>query len=160
MTIDLTALAQQLGPYLAPALPYLLKGVRTLGEEAAKTVGRKIGEGDWLKSIKLWEKMEPQVQQQPEVAKRLGEIASKPDDPRAEVLLSWELEKVLAVLSLEVLNELNDILQESPATFTQNMVANGDGNIVGNRNVSQNITAKDNSTIQNVTQIGGSAGEE
>lgn len=125
MTAEIAALAQQIGPYLAPALPYLIKGAITTGEEAAKALGKKLGEGDWLKSVKLWEKLKAQVEKQPEVAKKLDEVAAKADDPRAEVLLSWELEKVLAALSPDELQGLRTVLSEGGSSSITITISQG-----------------------------------
>ena len=48
--MDPVSLAGTLTGFLAPLLPYLLKG----GEKAAEEVGKKIGGAAWDKATALW----------------------------------------------------------------------------------------------------------
>jgi hypothetical protein len=107
-----TALAQQLAGLLAPALPFLAGPTATaLKDAAGKAAGGKLGEAAWDKAVKVWEKLLPQVEREPEVSKAIKEVAEKGDDPRAEAILSWELEKLLKALPDETLKEIKGILE-------------------------------------------------
>jgi ATP:corrinoid adenosyltransferase len=132
--IEIPVLAQQLGPVLAPYLPYLLKGVKKAGEAAA-AMGKKIVEADWDKALRVWEKLRPHVEKQPDVQKRVEEAAEKVEDPRAEMLLTWELEKVLKAMPPQEVYEIQSMVQEAKsetrvvtASGTRSVAIGGDAN--------------------------------
>ena len=54
MVIDLVALTS----FLAPILPFLLKG----GEEAAQEVGKEISLDTWEKAKAIWGKLKPKIE--------------------------------------------------------------------------------------------------
>jgi hypothetical protein len=114
---SIAALASQLAPAVLPYLPYLLKGVNY--------VGKKLGEVNWDVVLKVWERLRPQVEEQPEVKQHLEEAAQKPDDPRAAALVSWDLEKILAALPPQQLTEIQTMLSQS-TTETRTVTASGE----------------------------------
>ncbi|HEX7974470.1 MAG TPA: hypothetical protein VF498_08690 [Anaerolineales bacterium] len=144
MLPDIPPLAQQLAPLVLPALPYLLKGAKKVGD-ILTTAGQKAGEIQWDVVFKIWEKIHPQVEQQPEVKKRLEEVAQKPDDPRAATLLSWDLEKVLAALKPDELTEIQNTLNQS-RTEKRTTIAKGERSVAIGGDASGNtiITGDDN----------------
>jgi hypothetical protein len=126
-------LAQQIAVLLAPFLPGLMKA----GSKAVETAGGKAGEAAWNKAVNLWSKLRPQVEKEPEVAKALQELAEKGDDPRAQAVLSWQLEKLLAALPPETLEEIREIVAE-PGHETHITIATG-GSIAVGRDASENV---------------------
>ena len=88
------ALATQLAGLLAPFLPKLLDITAAAGNKTVESIGGKIGDAAWNKAVGVWNIIRPQVEKEPEVAKALQDAASKPNDPRVEALLSWQLEKL------------------------------------------------------------------
>lgn len=119
-------LAQKIATQLSPALPYLKGPTAIVAKEAAaKAAGGKIGEAAWNRAASLWKKLWPEVEKEPEVAKTIQEIAQKLDDPRAEIILSWQLEKILKAMSPEKLNEVQCIIGESKNDIRITTATNG-----------------------------------
>ena len=121
---DLPDLAQQLAPTLLPFLPYLLKGAKS-ALDLATAAWRKLGEVEWDTVFKIWERIKPQIDRQPEVKKHLEEAAQKPDDPRAAALVSWDLEKILAALPPQQVSEIHQILTQT-RTESRTVTASGE----------------------------------
>ena len=128
MPVEIAALAQQLSPIITPYLPHLLKGAKTLGKEALEKLGEKASEAGWNLAYKVWEKLDPIVKSKQEVADRLNEAAEKPDDPRSETLVSWELEKVLSALQPNEITEIQNILTKTK-TETRTTIASGERSV-------------------------------
>jgi hypothetical protein len=126
-------LAQQIAVQLAPVLPYLIVPTAVAAKEAAeKAAGEKIGEAAWNQIVNLWSKLKPEVEKEPEVVKTLQEVAQKPDDPRAETILSWQIEKILKAMPKEKLKEIQGIVGESRSEFRVTIATNGGIAIGGN----------------------------
>jgi hypothetical protein len=111
--IEAAPLVQQLAPILAPALPYLLKYTAAGKDAAKKALGDKFVEDTWNKATAIWKILKPEVEKKPEVANELEEVAQKPNDPRAETILSWQIEKILKAMPLDKLKEIQGIVGES-----------------------------------------------
>ena len=105
-------IANEIGPMLLPYLPYLLKGAKKAGDLAAD-IGRKLGDVEWDTVFKIWEKLRPQVEKQPEVKEQFKKVAERED----EKLLAWELEKVLENLHQQELQEIHNLIQQSKNEF-------------------------------------------
>lgn len=128
-------LAQNLAHILAPALPYLMKSAVAAGKDAAKkALGDKFIEDTWNKATSIWKILLPEVENKPEVAKELKEIVEKGADPRAEIILSWQLEKL--DLSSEKLIELKNIVAERN---TNKIVSANNGGVAYGDNAKGNI---------------------
>lgn len=129
-------LASKLASALAPFLPALVGTAVAAGQKAVGSVGGKAGEAAWGKAVSLWDKLRPEVEKEPEVSKAIQDVASRPDDPRAEALLSWNLEKL--TLPPEPLEEIQKIIADTRSetritTATSGSVAIGgdaEGNII------------------------------
>jgi urease accessory protein UreF len=134
--------ASEIGPMLLPYLPFLLKGAKKAGDLATQA-GRKLGTVDWDVVIKVWEKLRPQVEKQPEVKQRLEEVAKRKEDPRAETLLAWELEKVLKNLSPKDLQDIHNLIQQSQHEM-RTTIASGERSVaIGGDASSAEITTGD-----------------
>lgn len=105
------ALAAQLAGLLAPFLPKLMGTAIVAGKNAVESAAGKAGEAAWNKAVSVWNMLRPEVEKEPDVAKAMQDIAGKPNDPRAEALLSWQLEKL--TLQPAMLAELQKIIAES-----------------------------------------------
>ena len=55
--MDYPQLSAQLVQFLAPFLPYLVKGLKLAGQEAAKKLGEKTGEQGFEQAKTLWDKL-------------------------------------------------------------------------------------------------------
>jgi len=89
-------LPAQLVQLLAPFLPYLLKGVKLAGQEAAKKLGEKAGEQSLDHAKALWEKLRPKVEARPAALEAAQDTAAHPDDEDALAALRLQLKKLLA----------------------------------------------------------------
>lgn len=85
--MDPTELAQKIGAFLLPLLPYLLKA----GEEAAKEAGKKFGGEAWDRAKALWGKLthKERVQKAAEAAVAL------PENPAIQQGLETEIARAL-----------------------------------------------------------------
>jgi hypothetical protein len=132
-----TELAHSIGPILTPFLPYLIKGVKELGKEAFKTIGKKAAGEEWDKAKEIWEKLFPYIKKQPGVKKRIEELAKNTSDPDINILVGYELKKVLKTLPEKDVSAIQNIIisstNESRNTFAYGVrsVAIG-GNSSGN----------------------------
>lgn len=116
--MDIAALAVAVTAFLAPLLPYLLKG----GEEAVKEVGKKFGAGIWDKGAELLKKLHGAE----EVERAAKEVANAPEDPDAEGALRLQLRKLLkADPALAV--EVSRLLEEARQGGSYHAVVHGDG---------------------------------
>jgi len=89
-------LPAQLVQLLAPYLPYLLKGLKLAGQEAAKALGEKAGEQGFEQAKALWEKLRPKVEARPAALEAAQDAAAHPDDEDALAALRLQLKKLLA----------------------------------------------------------------
>ena len=62
MTIDIAQLAAQTAAFLAPYLPYLIKGGKDAAQKAFEKTGGKLVDGAWTQAEKLWDKLKPKVE--------------------------------------------------------------------------------------------------
>lgn len=105
------ALAGQLASLLAPFLPKLMDTAAAASKIAGESVAGKAGEAAWNKALSIWNMLRPDVEKEPEVAKVIKDVACKPNDLRAEALLSWQLERL--TIPPATLAELQKIVAES-----------------------------------------------
>jgi len=80
--------------FLAPFLPYLLKGVKLAGQEAANKLGEKAGEQGFEQAKALWERLRPKVEARPAVLEA-AQDAAHPDDEDALAALRLQLKNCL-----------------------------------------------------------------
>src|SRR5215216_19971 len=120
IALSIPEIANQIGPALLPYLPYLLKGAQKV-TDLATDMGRNLGKIEWDTLLKIWEKLRPHVEKQPEVEQQLKKVAERKD----ENLLAWELEKVLEQLSQLELQQISDLTQQMRSE-TRITTASGD----------------------------------
>jgi hypothetical protein len=77
--------------FLAPFLPYLMKGVQDLTEEA----GRKLGQQGWKHAKALWERLRPGVDDDDAAHQAAEAVAAQPDDELARGGLAFQLGTLL-----------------------------------------------------------------
>ncbi len=90
--MDPTELAQKIGAFLLPLLPYLLKA----GDKAAEEAGKKLGEAAWEKAKALWHKLHPKIEAKPAALEAVQEVANNPQDADAAAALRLQLRKLLS----------------------------------------------------------------
>jgi len=89
-------LPAQLVQFLAPFLPYLLKGLKLAGQEAARKLGEKTGERGFELAKALWDKLRPKVEARSAALEAAQDAADHPDDEDALAALRLQLKKLLA----------------------------------------------------------------
>jgi hypothetical protein len=89
-------LPAQLVQFLAPFLPYLVKGVKLAGQEAAKKLGEKAGEQGFEQAKALWDRLRPKMEARPAALEAAQDAAAHPDDEDALAALRLQLKKLLA----------------------------------------------------------------
>jgi len=130
-------LPAQLVQFLAPFLPYLLKGVKLAGQEAAKKLGEKAGEQGFEQAKALWEKLRPKVEAKPAALEAATDVAANPKDEEALAALRLQLKKLLAE-DESLAQELARLLPQSgPAG--QTVTASGTRSVAIGGNVSGSV---------------------
>jgi hypothetical protein len=89
--MDAQLLADTLTTFLAPAMPFLVKG----GEDLVKQAGKKLGEGGLDLAKKLWQKLRPKAEASSMAKGAAEEVAAAPDNPDARATLRLQLQKIL-----------------------------------------------------------------
>jgi len=140
-------LPAQLVQFLAPYLPYLVKGLKLAGQEAAKKLGEKAGEGGFEQAKALWDRLRPKVEARPAALEAAQDAADHPDDADALAALRLQLRKLLAEDD-SLAQELARLLPQSgPAG--QTVVASGERSVAIGGDVSGGvIVTGDRNTVQ------------
>jgi hypothetical protein len=131
--MDYPQLSTQLVQFLAPFLPYLLKGVKLAGQEAAKKLGEKAGEQGFEQAKALWDKLrhKKNVEQVAQTA------AALPDNQALREALREEIARALSE-DESLAQELARLLPQSgPAG--QTVIASGDRSVAIGGNASGNV---------------------
>lgn len=134
--LDLSQLAAQIGPILAPFLPYLLKGVKKAGEKAFEKAGEKLTETGWEKAGKIWGKIRPVAEKKPATLETLAKVSEHPEDPKSETVLEWSIQELLRDMPDEILVDLKQIVNEGTNTIN---LASGDRSIAINGGVENSV---------------------
>jgi hypothetical protein len=137
MPIDVALLSSALTTFLAPLLPYLVKG----GEKAAEEVGGKVAEAGMDLAKRIWGKLRPAVESKPAAQEAVQDVAREPDqeDPRAALRL--QLKKLLEQ-DPTLAQELASLLQGSPEGAVH-IQAIGDRSVAGQSFVGSRIMTGD-----------------
>jgi len=145
--MDYPQLSTQLVQLLAPFLPYLVKGLKLAGQEAAKKLGEKAGEQGFEQAKTLWEKLRPKMEARPAALEAAQDAAAHPDDEDALAALRLQLKKLLAE-DQALAQELARLLEQTrPAG--QTVIASADRSVAIGGNVSGSvIVAGDKNTVQ------------
>ncbi len=135
---------------LSPYLPYLIKGVKVVGEKAAEKIGEKSGEITTEKAQKIWIAIKKKKGASADKVKvAADELSKNADDPDWQVMFKKGLAQLLND-DPKLLSEITKILD----TTSGKQILSATGNI--NAEVKQKmtgageqrITLKDNSDIK------------
>jgi hypothetical protein len=130
-------LPAQLVQFLAPYLPYLVKGLKLAGQEAARKLGEKAGEQGFEQAKALWDKLRPKIEARPAALEAAQDAAAHPDDEDALAALRLQLKKLLAE-DPALAQELARLLPQSgPAG--QTVIARGDRSVAIGDSVSGSV---------------------
>jgi tetratricopeptide (TPR) repeat protein len=143
-------LASQIAGLVVPFLPKLI-------DKAAETAAGKAGETAWNKALSIWNKLWPEAEKDPEVAKAIKDVAQNAEDPDAKGALAWQLKKL--TLPAEVLYELQKIIAEINSGIHITSADHGSvavggsvtgSTIIGGINVHSELDKVDNRTKNNL----------
>jgi len=130
-------LSSQLVQLLAPFLPYLLKGVKLAGQEAAKELGEQASEQAFEQAQALWDRLCPKMEARPAALEAAQDAAAHPDDEDALAALRLQLKKLLAE-DQALAQELARLLPQSgPAG--QTVIASGNRSVAIGGSVSGSV---------------------
>jgi len=96
MTQDLTQTAAQIVQFLAPYLPYLLKGGKLAAKKAFEKMGEQFSEEAWDQAKALWGKLRARIRARPAAQKAVQEAAAAPNNPDAQAALRRQVGELLA----------------------------------------------------------------
>jgi hypothetical protein len=88
---EIAPLAASLTGFLAPLIPYLVKG----GEMAMAEVGKNLGADAWEKAQAIWNKLWRRMESHPAAAEAVADLTAAPGDADARVQLRLQLRKIL-----------------------------------------------------------------
>ena len=149
-------LPAQLVQFLAPFLPYLVKGVKLAGQEAAKKLGEKAGEQGFEQAKALWDKL----RRKKNVEQVAQTVAALPDNQALREALREEIARALAEDDSLAQELARLLLQSGPAG--QTVIAGGERSVAIGGDVSSSvIVTGDRNTVQtgkyhvNIGQAGG-----
>ena len=107
--------------FLAPFLPYLMKGAQDLTEE----LGRKLGQEGWKYAKAMWARLRPQVDANEPSRAAAEAVASNPEDEVARGGLAFELKTMLEG-DPQLAKELAHLWEEAEVAGAVNVVTVGD----------------------------------
>jgi hypothetical protein len=107
--------------FLAPYLPYLMKGAQDLTEE----LGRKLGQEAWKHAKAMWARLRPGVEGNEATRAAADAVASNPEDEVARGGLAFQLKALLEGDS-QLATELARLWKEAEEAKVVNVVTVGD----------------------------------
>lgn len=152
LSMDITALVNSIAPYVIMAAPYLKQLGSAAGEEATKEISKqaakKLGDGSWGLAKSIWQKLRGvKPETQTAIDSALSDVADDPNDEDTHAALRVKLRKALKEDSALV-EAIAQLLREAGATNIEgernvtfgdnaknNLVATGDGIVVGDSNI-------------------------
>ena len=96
MEIDIAQLAAQITAFLAPYLPYLVKGGKIAAKKAFEKAGEIFAEKGWEQAEAMWEKLKTKVETKPAAQDALEEFVKDPKEEDALPSLRQQIKKILA----------------------------------------------------------------
>lgn len=149
--MDLSVLAQNIITFLAPFLPYLVKG----GEQAIQEIGKQFGGDTWKQAKTLWGKLHPKVEAKPTAQEAVQDLVKSPDDEDAKTILRIQLKKLLTedeTFAKEIAQLMEGQVVQRVLAERGSSVQNVEQTATGGGEVRQDVTARDNSIIEGVRQ--------
>lgn len=124
--------------FISPFLPSLLKLGDKVAGKATETIAGKFGEAAWGKAQTIWAQLRPKVEAKEAALEAVTDVAMQPEDPRLQVALEVQLEKLLKQ-DEALATAIAEILQENSA----------DGKL--SIQIVQNVMGNQNQTIGQMT---------
>ena len=126
--------------FLAPFVPYLLKGGKALAEEAGDRLETKAGRH----AQALWERIWPKVEEKEAGREAADDLAKAPDDADAQKVFEVQLRKALDA-DPELQADVERLWRETVSADV--VVASGDRAVAVKGNVSGTISTGDDAQI-------------
>ena len=120
--MDIAALATALTGFLAPLIPYLVKGA----EKSAEALGQKLGQEGWEKAKAIWDKLRGRLGEDSPAVKEVAEAPAEEDAHAALRVALRQLLKTDAALAAE----LTDLLHQAETAVAQHVEIHGNENLV------------------------------
>ena len=130
-------LPAQLVQLLAPFLPYLVKGLKLAGQEAARKLGEQASEQGFEQAQALWDRLRPKMEARPAALEAAQDAAAHPDDEDALAALRLQLKKLLAE-DQALAQELARLWNEAQASGVT-VIASGSRSVAIGGNVSGSV---------------------
>jgi hypothetical protein len=126
--------------FLAPFLPVLLGAARSAADQA----GRSLGTEAWEHARRLWGRLRPRVEQEPDVRAAADKVAGAPDDDRLVRILALHLEGLVGA-DPDLAADLERLWAE--ARRANVVTVRGDRNVVAGGDVSGVIITGDDARL-------------
>ena len=148
MNIDVVQLAAQVAAFLAPFLPYLIKGGKIAAKKAFEKAGEKFTEEGWEQAKNLWGKLKPKVEAKPAAQDAVEEFVKDPDEEDVLPVLRQQIKKILA----EDLNLAKEISVSIENVNLSSFQA-GDNSVIIGGKVGGNLIKGDRNIIADQVQV-------
>jgi hypothetical protein len=131
--------------FLAPLLPFLMKG----GEEAVKEVGKKFGNQIWERAQTLWTTLRPKIESKPAALEVVQDVAKDPTNDTTRAAFLYQLGKLLSE-DAQFARELTRLWEATEKTReVSNVIASGQRAVaIGHDAVGTTITTGDQNIIK------------
>lgn len=126
--MDASSLAKLVVESLAPAIPFFVKA----GEAATADIIKDIGVSAWEKSVNLWLKIKPKLNDNPKLKEALQEVIDNNLDNDAQAALRLQLKKILMQDPI-LFNELSKLVQDN--SLKVNISASGKNSVAAGENI-------------------------
>ena len=139
MNMDIANLAADTAKFLAPFLPYLIKGGKAAAKAAFEHIGEKFSDAEWDKAETLWQKIWPKAQKKTVTKANIEEagddIRKDPESEDARQILRLQLKKLLTED-----DELRQFVAENINIINSKVVSvgrdmNASNAMIGDRNI-------------------------
>lgn len=115
---------------ISSCLPFLVK----IGDQASEIAGSKIAGDAWETAKKIWQKLQPKVEEKKVITNAVEAVVETPDDEDCKQFLEKKLQKLIEE-NQDLTEAIAKILQESaplPASVQINQtVTNNEGQVIG-----------------------------
>lgn len=120
-----------LATFLSPFLPSLMRLGGNAAAKVTDVVSEKFGEAAWAKAQKVWERLQPKVEEKDDLKSAAVQVATKPESTARQAVFQEELEALLGE-NPDLAAAITKILQEEAADGTPGTQIVQ--NVTGNRN--------------------------
>jgi hypothetical protein len=128
--MDVTTLVM----FLAPLVPYLVKG----GEAIAEKIGEKFGASVWDRAKSIWSAISPQAAASPGLQEVLADLEKQPADTATRAALVYQLQKLFAK-DPALKASIERIWQNTDQKAVQMVIASGERAVAAGGDISGTV---------------------